>query len=199
MKQRSITWALGSISALCLMLFSANSLVASTSEKKLMKVLYEFSGDSPASAWGTVNDGVMGGLSQGGATLGSEGMVFNGVLSLENNGGFSMAQSNVDLDLSEYKGIRLKVKGDGRTYQLRFESDARLWGMWPVSFNREFETIPGEWAEVFIPFEGLNQSWRGRQLSDHTFNPDRIQQIAILLGDKKEGPFNLEVAWIAAE
>jgi monofunctional biosynthetic peptidoglycan transglycosylase len=167
-------------------------------ESAHMKMLYDFTNQDGEKPWNSNNDGVMGGLSQGSASLTREGMEFSGILSLENNGGFSSIEKRVELDLTEYRGIRLKVRGDGRTYQLRLNSDARYRDRWPVSYSGEFETKAGEWLEVSVPFDQLRQSWRGRALSGYTFNPATIERIGILLGDKKAGPFQLEIKSIAA-
>ena len=43
--------------------------------------------------WRVINDGVMGGLSQGRALLTEESILFEGEISLENNGGFSSLKS----------------------------------------------------------------------------------------------------------
>ncbi len=147
--------------------------------------------------WRITNDGVMGGLSKGNVAMSEAGtMRFKGYLSLENNGGFSTVRARTSkLDLSGSDGIVLRVKGDGRTYQLRLSSDARYRGM-EVSFKAEFKTTRGQWKEVRVPFSALEGSWRGRQLPDKTFNPAKIRGIGILLGDKKQGDFDLEVDWI---
>lgn len=158
-----------------------------------MNLLFQFSGENPAPAWSAVNDGVMGGVSSGSARLEADGMVFSGNLSLENNGGFASVNRPVKLDLSAASGVWMRVRGDGRTYQLRFETDARFRLLWPVSFWGEFETVSGEWTEVFVPFDTLSQSWRGRTLSGHTFNPAAIERLSLLLADKQAGPFELEV------
>ena len=96
------------------------------------------------------------------------------------------------------RGVRVKVRGDGRTYQLRLESDARYRDRWAVSFSGEIQTVAGEWVEVNVPFDQLRQSWRGRQFDGYTFNPAAIQMIGVLLADKQPGDFEVEVAWVAA-
>ena len=164
-----------------------------------MTPLFEFTGDDPSLPWIATNDGVMGGLSQGSAQLVDEGMRFSGVLSLENNGGFSSIYASGPFDLSAFDGIRLSVMGDGRTYQLRINSDAMYRSWSPVSFRREFNTIPGEWVEVFVSFSELKQSWRGRELSGYTFNPSKIQRIGLMLADKQAGEFALKVRWLGAD
>ncbi len=147
--------------------------------------------------WKIVNDGVMGGLSKGKVQISKEGiMKFSGDLSLENNGGFSLVESEgVDLNLSNDLGVLLLVKGDGREYQLRFESDAKFRGM-PVSFSGTFQTKKGEWEQVKVPFTAFKGGWRGRDLPEEKLNPASIDSIGIIIADKKQAPFALEVDWI---
>ncbi len=159
--------------------------------------LFDFR-DPDTTAWKAVNDGVMGGRSRGGAALEEGFLRFSGNLSLENNGGFSSIRAQEDFDLAGYRGIRARVRGDGRTYQLRLQDDSRHRGVWAVSFQAEFETVAGEWIEVFIPFDSLAQTWRGRTLSGHTFDPGKIELVCFLLADKKAAPFQLDVAWVSA-
>ena len=164
-----------------------------------MKTLFEFTGEEPDVQWRSSNDGVMGGLSKGSARILEEGMLFDGELSLENNGGFSSIYVNVNFDLSDFSGVRLTVLGDGRTYRLRLESDAIFSQRGPVNFSSEFKTTAGEWVEIFLPFSDLNQSWRGRQLSGYTFNLQDIRKIGIMLADKRPGQFSLKIASIAGQ
>jgi len=147
--------------------------------------------------WQVVNDGVMGGLSQGNFTVSDEGILkFSGTLSLENNGGFSSIRStSVDFNLSNDLGILLKVKGDGRKYTMRLESTATYRGM-PVSFSGEFSTTAGEWQQVKVPFSEFKGGWRGRDLPEEKLDPAAIREMGLLLGDKKTGPFALEVDYI---
>ncbi len=158
----------------------------------------EFSdGENEKFGWLIVNDGVMGGLSEGNMEM-TDGDVlkFWGDLSTKNNGGFSMVTSKgVEFDLSEDLGLLIKVKGDGRAYTARLVTDARFRGM-EVSFSANFETEKGEWSQVQIPFSEFKGSFRGRDLPDEKFNPANIQRIGILLGDKKDAPFDMEVEWI---
>jgi monofunctional biosynthetic peptidoglycan transglycosylase len=147
--------------------------------------------------WTIVDDGVMGGLSQGRHEIGKDGILrFFGTLSLENNGGFSSLRSqNVAMDWSEAEGLVMRVKGDGRSYQVRLSTDAEYRGG-EVSFQAEFPTKKDEWTEVKVPFSQLEGGWRGRKLPDKTFDAAKVRRIGILLGDKKPGPFALQVDWI---
>jgi len=144
--------------------------------------------------WQVVNDGVMGGLSEGKLTLNPSGtMKFSGMLSLENNGGFSTFRSgDLKLDLSGDLGLLLRVKGDGRTYQARLATDALFRGM-EVSFAADFATQKGEWIEVKVPFADFKGSFRGLDLPKEKLDPAKVRRVSILLGDKKQGPFELEI------
>lgn len=123
-------------------------------------------------------------------------MKFQGQLSLENNGGFTTARSgDVDLNLSNDLGLLLMVKGDGRTYEARLDSDAKFRGN-AVSFAGEIPTTKGKWQQVKIPFSAFKGSFRGTDLPDAVLNPAAIERVWILLGDKKQGSFDLEVDWI---
>jgi monofunctional biosynthetic peptidoglycan transglycosylase len=149
--------------------------------------------------WYPVNDGVMGGLSQGAPTRSGGQMRFSGVLSLANNGGFSSVRSRGQaFDLSDVQALRLRVQGDGRTYQLRLVTDARFRGS-PVSYGATFTTDAGRWIEVNIPLASLQPSYRGNALGGPPLDRSRVQEIGLLIGDQREGPFSLLVDWIAAE
>lgn len=147
--------------------------------------------------WSVVNDGVMGGLSEGRLAVTDDGVLkFSSNLSLENNGGFSSLRTDrVKLDLGHAEGLLARVKGDGRTYQMRFETDARYRGM-EISFMAEFPTEKDKWIEVRIPFDRFEGSFRGMKLEKEKFDPAKISRLGLLLGDQKEGPFELQIDWI---
>jgi monofunctional biosynthetic peptidoglycan transglycosylase len=157
----------------------------------------DFRSPDPGS-WRIVNDGVMGGRSESSLELTGQGTaMFKGNLSLENNGGFASTRALFDgLDLSSFSGLQLRVRGDGRSYELRIRTNRNLDG---VAYRAEFPTEAGEWTEVFLPFSAFQPSFRGRvPRGASPLDPAAIRQIGLLLGDKKEGPFELEIAWIQA-
>jgi len=145
-----------------------------------------------------VDDGVMGGLSKGSMKRSEDGsLLFSGNLSLENNGGFSSLRINVEKwDLSKWKGLELRVKGDGRTFNLRLTTDERFRRS-PVSFQAGFPTKKDEWTTVRIPFADLKAGWRGMKLKT-AFDPSKIEGVGIILSDKNPGDFKLEIKSISA-
>jgi len=140
--------------------------------------------------WRAINDGVMGGVSSGRMVQSGENLRFEGALSLENNGGFASVRRLVDEDLSEATGIRLQVRGDGRTYQFRLRQDGRFDG---VAWRAEFTTT-GDWQSVDISFDDFVPVFRGRRVPQAgPVVPPAIRQIGFMLADKTPGPFALEV------
>jgi monofunctional biosynthetic peptidoglycan transglycosylase len=160
-----------------------------------MKVIVDFT-EPEGAQWIIVNDGVMGGLSTSDLELTEESTgLFSGFVSLDNNGGFASIRATFQsMDLSPYRGVTLKVRGDGRRYQLRFRLDGTFDG---VAYTTEFDTNPGEWMEIDLPFQAFQPTFRGRvPRRAGPFDLTRIRQMSFLIGDKKEGPFKLEIAWV---
>ena len=130
----------------------------SQAQEQDMKVIVNFTEQDEA-RWSIVNDGVMGGRSSSDMELTDEGTaLFSGNVSLENNGGFASVRATFpSLDLSPYTGVTLRVRGDGRLYQLRFRMDGSFDG---VAHGSGFETVPGEWIEVELPFSAFQPTFR---------------------------------------
>jgi monofunctional biosynthetic peptidoglycan transglycosylase len=160
--------------------------------------LFDFSATADEPAWISVNDGVMGGVSRGGAKLIDGSLHFRGVLSLENNGGFSSIRSGGPTrDLSAAKVIVLRVKGDGRTYRLQLATNAEFRRS-RISYQAEFPTKAGEWTEVAVPLAALVPQFRGQKLSGPPLDRTRIEEIGLSLADGNPGAFALEIDWIRA-
>ena len=161
------------------------------------KALIDFKAEKEQAIGKITNDGVMGGLSKGFLKRNDSGAVsFSGTLSLENNGGFSLwrvAEGN--WDLSAATGIKLRVKGDGRTFKIRLATNER-YRFGRVSFQADLPTQKGIWTEVTIPFSDLKASWRGRNLKNE-FDPAKVREIGIILSDKTPGSFEIEVSSIS--
>lgn len=164
-----------------------------------MRRIITFDGSPREPRWVAVNDGVMGGRSTGGPMVADGRLEFRGELSLANNGGFASVRSvGRDFDLGEASAVVLRVRGDGRRYQLRLATDARYRGV-AVSFGAGFATTAGEWSEVRVPLDGLEATVRGAVLQGPPMDRSRVREIGLLIGDKREGPFALSVDWIAVE
>jgi len=148
--------------------------------------------------WMNVDDVVMGGVSDSAMQLTSDGTaVFAGNLSLENSGGFASVRTVLaQRNYADFDGFRIRAKGDGKRYSFRARNDERFDG---VVYKSDFETVPGEWMEIDLPFAGFVPSFRGRTLNDAPpLDNANIVQIGLLISNKQEGAFRLEIVQIEA-
>jgi hypothetical protein len=154
------------------------------------QTIFDFSKDSDISSWRVVDDVVMGGRSQGNFKLNENGNgLFSGEISLENNGGFSSLRYQFkEIEVSAYTKVVLKVKGDGNAYQFRIKDSYRNF----YSYIKTFETSK-EWELIEINLSEMYPRFRGRKLAMDNFSSEIIQEIAILIGNKKEQRFMLEI------
>jgi len=162
------------------------------------KSLMDFNSPDAAKEWRVVNDGVMGGRSDSQMIITQSSIaIFKGHISLENNGGFASVRTFPRAyNLSSYDGLTLRVKGDGKKYQLRLRTDDKFDG---ISYKETFDTTPDTWITVTLLFKTFVPSFHGRVVVDAPFlNPDKIRQIGFLIADKQAGLFHLEIDWIRA-
>jgi NADH dehydrogenase [ubiquinone] 1 alpha subcomplex assembly factor 1 len=160
------------------------------------RVLFEFANPAASRGWQTVNDGVMGGISDGRFKITeNKTLEFYGTLSLENNGGFASVRSRPKkLGLKKGDAIIARIKGDGRDYTLNLYVPRPLTAF---SYRASFTTTAGEWTEVRIPLDKFVATSFGRIVSNAApMNPGEITSVGFLLSDKKAGSFKLEVEWI---
>ena len=162
----------------------------------LQKTIYDFSNQNKPSGWLIINDGVMGGLSRGNISMDEEGNgLFWGHVSLENNGGFSLARLTLPVtQVSGFSKIVLEVKGDSKRYQLRLKEKKGQMHSY-VSF---FETS-GDWENIEIPFEELKPAFRGRRLNLPNFDGNQIEEVGLLIGNKKEEDFKILIRTISLQ
>jgi NADH dehydrogenase [ubiquinone] 1 alpha subcomplex assembly factor 1 len=158
-------------------------------------MLFDFSKADAAKSWQTVNDGVMGGVSDGNVRITEKNLEFYGTLSLENYGGFASVRSKAaKIDLSKYDGLVFKVRGDGRDYYLNVHVPTYQVAF---SYRASFKTEKAKWTEVTVPFTDLKATSFGRVVEKgKPLDPSNVEAVGFLLADKKAGPFKLEVAWI---
>jgi monofunctional biosynthetic peptidoglycan transglycosylase len=166
-------------------------------EPQKTKDLITFKNPGPGS-WNTIDDTVMGGVSRSRMSMTPDATgVFSGELSLENGGGFTSVRTFVsDVDLSGYSGLEIRVKGDGRIYQLRLRTNREFDG---VAYRARFATEDGTWTTVRIPFNTFEPTFRGRKVTGAPpLDASLIRQLGLLLSDAQEGDFRLELEWVRA-
>lgn len=152
------------------------------------KTIFDFKEKSHIRDWIVVDDVVMGGNSSGTFKLDPDGFgVFEGNISLENNGGFSSVRYRFSkINVKEHTKIRIKLKGDGKEYQLRIKSNSEDSHSYIAHFSSS-----GNWEEIEIPLKQMAPTFRGRTLKLPNFFNDYIEEIAFLIGNKTKENFKL--------
>ena len=178
-------------------LLATGALVASGASAGPL-LLVDFPRSTEVLPWFVVNDDVMGGRSEGGFHLEGDVLIFTGSTNTR-GGGFSSIRSRPhSFDLSVYDGVRLRARGDGRTYTFRLTtSDTRDRGRRPA-YWAEFETVDGTWKEIDVPFTRFRPRWRGLKLPGPALEAAAIDSLGLMINDGQDGPFRLEVDWIEA-
>ena len=185
------------ILALCVLFSGLRSFVMAS--EPISKPLIDFSDESVADQWISVNDNVMGGISEGKFRITDNNtLVFSGNLSLENNGGFASIRTRpADLNLDGYDKIGLRLKGDGRTYYFNLMTSSRSSAS---SYRAAVQTQKDTWQEVHIDLKDFVYTSFGRTIVGAApLKAKDIQRLGFTLSDKKSGPFLLEVSEIKAE
>ncbi|CAM9728314.1 unnamed protein product, partial [Choristocarpus tenellus] len=100
------------------------------------------------------------------------------------------------LDLDLFQGFQMRIRGDGRKYEVNVESQTTI----PNDVYQGYLHLPqGEWTTVALPFERLLLTGRGQvRFHQRIMDWAKLHSIGFSLADGIEGPFQLDVAWIAA-
>lgn len=131
--------------------------------------------------WGSLDDVVMGGVSESRVHQSDRSLCFTGNLSTANSGGFtSIRTRNFDppLDLSGWAGVELRVLGDGKRYKFFLRSETRWDG---VAHAQSFDTTSGEWLTVRLPFSEFRAVFRAKTVEDQPLDPSHIYALQLML------------------
>ena len=159
-------------------------------------ILFDFNSADTSGRWYTVNDDVMGGISKSNVRLNEDGTAtFWGQVSLENNGGFASIRAVVENSFeNDFKGVMMRVKGDGNIYNVRFRTNKSFDG---YAYQAKFETEQDKWKEVNLPFDDFIPTFRGNTLGNKpALESKDISQIGIMIADKQSGNFQIDMDWI---
>lgn len=162
----------------------------------LNHTIVNFTKNSKLYDWTIVNDVVMGGKSTSTISINTDGnALFKGEVSMENNGGFSSLRHRFEkLDISKYKKIKLRLKGDGKKYQFRIK---------PSRFNQYFYVYSfqtsGDWQVIEINLTDFTPTFRGKVLDMPNFAGNKLEEIGFLIGNKQQEKFQLILDTITLE
>ena len=133
--------------------------------------IFDFNTESDISNWSITDDVVMGGQSSGSFYLDNDGYgVFEGSVSIENNGGFSSVRyRGSKIQLTDQNNLRIRLKGDGKKYQFRIKVNTSDY----YSFIYTFKTT-GDWEIIEISLKDFYPSFRGRKLNFPNFSLEEV-------------------------
>jgi len=147
--------------------------------------------------WAVVNDGVMGGKSESTVQLLSNSILFKGNISLRNNGGFaSLRNEGHKLNISQCKSVTIKFRTNtNRKFSFRLSNSD--WFYKPF-FKHEFSSSTPDWETVTLLLADFKEytinGETGNKLTSD--NMKKEMRIGIILYDKQEGSFEIEIDYI---
>ncbi|MEM6802980.1 MAG: CIA30 family protein [Bacteroidota bacterium] len=158
-----------------------------------------FGSEKDGTDWKPLNDGVMGGLSNGQVELTENTLKFFGEVSLDNFGGFTSVKSPFgQYDLSNSDKITIRYKTEGQIISISLEDSE-------VFFNPYFKLLlpdtEGRWAIVeadISDFKEYNLGQGGStSISDDFLR--NVRRIGFITSKKSEGKFFVEVDYLKFE
>lgn len=134
-----------------------------------------------------VNDGVMGGVSQSALRQDPQGMFFEGVVSLENNGGFASMRALTQFPQGTQL-IQLLAKGDGKQYKLVLRT-----ALAPrVNYTADFIAEPS-WQTHQFNLNQFKPTFRGQAINAPTLSFADVIEFGILISNNQAGRFLIQL------
>ncbi|XP_055025948.2 complex I intermediate-associated protein 30, mitochondrial isoform X2 [Misgurnus anguillicaudatus] len=102
-------------------------------------------------------------------------------------------------DWSNFNTLHMRIRGDGRPWMINVSAETYFSHQRDDIYSYFLYTRGGPyWQDVKIPLSKFFLSSRGRiQDNQHALWLDKINGIGFTLGDKADGPFQLEIDFIA--
>ena len=157
------------------------------------KLIDDFSNKSQ-NRWQFFTDQVMGGISEGNASLVSDKsgqyVRLEGSVSTANNGGFIQIRTDIKEGTNEAKGIIIKAKGNGEDYYIHLRTSGTVlpWQYYQISFPTS-----KNWSEIKLPFANFERSssWISKKITG-----DKIRTLGIVAYGRNHNA-KLDVAYLS--
>ncbi|XP_068109457.1 complex I intermediate-associated protein 30, mitochondrial [Hyperolius riggenbachi] len=189
-------------------------------EVKLLEqttVLWEFREPEDLQNWLVTSDVEIGGKSEAFLKLGPNNQTafFYGVLNTEVprdgekvSSGYCALKSRspkgafgrqLSSDWSDFNTLHLRIRGDGRPWMLNIQSDTYFTHHQYDLYHYFLFTRGGPyWQDVKIPFSKFFMANKGKiQDQQYEIIPDKVVSLGFTLADMVDGPFQLEIDFIA--
>lgn len=161
-------------------------------------------GDEAVDRWRVINDGVMGGLSEGTLRFSGGVATFSGTINT-NGGGFSMIRTNIfrdgatlaeSLEGAEYLRIRTR-SANGRGYELTLQDSTTNTAI--MHFADLAVSADSAWEEPLVPLTNLDARAFGTDRPTlPAFQLSEISTLGVILADGLDGPFSIALDRIDA-
>jgi hypothetical protein len=162
------------------------------SDTDMTWLLSDFSDPAAVADWNAIDDRVMGGISSSRLRHDPAGhAVFEGIVSLEHNGGFASIRSTPDNRGGPgAQTCFIEVRATGKRFKLNLLTDDALDN---VNHQASFTPEP-DWQTLHIPLATFRATFRGHEVPGApALDPARIRQIGLMIAERQAGPFALEV------
>jgi hypothetical protein len=160
-------------------------------------LLFDFGDPMTVDGWAPIDDRVMGGISRSRLRFDPAGhAVFEGMVSLERNGGFASVRSG-----PAARGLRgavaccIELRGDNKQFKLSLLTDD---GFDSVSYQASFTPSGADWQTLRLPLATFRASFRGREVPGAPpLDPARIRQVGLMIAAAQAGAFALAIKRIS--
>jgi NADH dehydrogenase [ubiquinone] 1 alpha subcomplex assembly factor 1 len=161
------------------------------------RLLFDFSDATSVRDWAAIDDRVMGGESQSRLRHDPRGhAAFEGVVSLERNGGFASVRSIPgDRGQPGAQVCQIELRGSSKQFKLNLLTDD---GFDNLSYQASFEPSGNEWLALSLPLAAFRASFRGRTVPGAPpLDPARVRQVGLMIAARQAGPFTLDIRRIS--
>eukprot|EP00127_Corallochytrium_limacisporum_P004845 Clim_evm1s186 gene=Clim_evmTU1s186 len=120
-----------------------------------------------------------------------------GIVNMQSKNTKNVFTPDESWDLSDYDGIRITFRGDGRPYLLQLTSE----GIQKQDLYQDilWSRGGGEWEVKTIPFDAFHLTNRGyAQMAKQIIDGHNITNFGITLADRRHGPFQFDLKAIEA-
>ncbi|XP_006001615.1 complex I intermediate-associated protein 30, mitochondrial [Latimeria chalumnae] len=181
------------------------------------KVIWEFRSTESLEQWLVSSDQEVGGKSEAYLKLGRNNQTalfygslctevprdgetrYSGYCTLRSKQQYASFNRKKQFDWSRFNTLHLRIRGDGRPWMINIASEIYFSHQKNDLYNYFLFTRGGPyWQDIKIPFSKFFLSSQGRiQDGQYPLWLDKINTIGFTLGDKVDGPFQLEIDFIA--
>lgn len=160
-------------------------------------LLFDFADPAAVDAWSAIDDRVMGGISRSRLRHDPAGhAIFEGSVSLEQNGGFASIRSTpAARGKPGALALLIEFRGSEKRYKLNLLTADAFDGL---NHQAVFAANGNDWQTLRIPVADFRPTFRGREVPGAPpLDTARIRQVGLMIADRQVGPFALEIRRIS--